>query len=265
MRGAVGFAQRWVVFLVAVALWEVVARSADSVFFPPPTEIAVAVWERWFAGPVTRLFLSDLAVDNLLPSLGRMLGSWAVAALVGVAAGLALGRSPRALDYVGPLMSFARALPPPILAPVFLLVFDLGAPMQVATIVFGVIWPVVLNTVDGARSVDATQTATAQAFRIPRAQWVLGVVLPAALPKILAGLRVSLSLSLILMVISELIGATNGIGYQLSIAQDQFDYLGMWAAVVLIGALGYLLNTLLLVAERRVLRWQPVPAGKGRG
>ncbi len=252
-----GFLQRWVVFAVAVGGWELVARNADSPFFPPPSEIATETWQRWFAGPVQQLFLSDFGVANLLPSLARMLGSWALAAVVGVAIGLALGRSARAMDYVGPLLAFARAVPPPVLVPVFLLVFNLGTPMQVATIVFGVIWPVILNAADGARSVDPTQVATARAFRVPRTQWVLGVVFPAALPKIFAGLRVSLSLALILMVISELIGSTNGIGYQLNTARTAFDYTGMWAAVVLLGVLGYLLNTLLLAVERRVLRWQP--------
>lgn len=253
----IDFVRRWIVFAVAVAGWEWAAREAGSPFFPPPTEIAVATWERWFGGPVAQLFLSDLAVDNLVPGVGRMLGAWAVAVVLGVGIGIALGRSATAMDYAGPLLAFARALPPPVLAPVFLLVFDLGPPMQIATIVFGVIWPVILNTADGARALDPVQVATAQAFRIPRGRWVLGVVLPAAMPRIFAGLRVSLSLALILMVISELIGATDGLGYQLAIAQDQFDYLGMWTAVVLLGTLGYLLNSGLLVVERHVLRWQP--------
>lgn len=252
-----GFLQRWVVFAVAVAAWESVTAGADSPFFPPPHAIAVQTWVRWFDGPPSSLFLSDLAVRNLLPSLERMLGSWLLAGVLGIAIGVALGRSTTALDYVGPLLAFFRALPVPVLVPVFLLLFTIGAPMQIATIVFGVIWPVVLNTVDGARSVDPTQTATARAFRLPRYRWLSGVVLPAAMPKVFAGLRVSLSLALILMVISELLGATDGVGYQLSVSQKAFDYLGMWTAVVLLGASGYLLNTALLAVERRVLRWQP--------
>lgn len=257
MRGVAGFAQRWSVFALAVLGWELAARAGDSPFFPPPGEIAAATATRWFGGPPWRLFLSDLAVANLLPGVGRMLGAWALAAVVGVAVGIALGRSPRAMDHAAPLLAFARALPPPVLAPVFLLLFDLGAPMQVATIVFGVIWPVVLNSADGARALEPVQIATARAFRLPRGQWVLGVVLPAALPRVFAGLRISLSLALILMVVSELIGATNGLGHQLAVAQDRFDYLGMWAVVVLLGALGHLFNAVLLAAERRALRWQP--------
>ena len=260
-RRAVGLltriAQRWSVFVVAVLGWELAARAAGSAYFPPPTTIAANLRDNWLGGPAGQLFLSDLAVDNLLPSLARMLGAWLIAAVAGIVLGIALGRSPRALDYVGPLLAFFRAIPPPVLAPVFLLIFSLGTPMQVATIVFGVVWPVILNSVDGARSVDPTQYATARSFRLPRRQWVLGVVLPAALPKIFAGLRISLSLALILMVIAELLGSTEGLGYLLGLAKNTFDFPAMWAVVVLLGMLGYLFNTILLAVERRVLRWQP--------
>jgi ABC-type nitrate/sulfonate/bicarbonate transport system permease component len=252
-----GFVQQWAVFAVLVAVWELAARAGGSPFFPPPSTIAVKLWTAWFAGPPSHLFLSELGVQNLLPSLARTLGSWAIAVVLGVALGIALGRSAVARDYVGPLFAFFRAIPPPVLAPVFLLLFSLGTPMQVATIVFGVIWPIILNSTDGARTIDPTQYETARSFRLPRGRWVFGVVLPAALPKIFAGLRVSLSLALILMVISELLGATEGIGFQLSVAKGTFDFPGMWAIVVLLGILGYLFNTILLAVERRVLRWQP--------
>jgi ABC-type nitrate/sulfonate/bicarbonate transport system permease component len=251
------FVQQWAVFVVAVGSWELAARAAGSVYFPPPTTIAVYFAENWLGGPAGQLFLSDMALDNLPPSLARMFGAWAIAVVVGVTLGIALGRSARGLDYVGPLLAFFRAIPPPVLAPVFLLIFNLGTQMQVATIVFGVIWPLILNSVDGARSVDPTQYATARSFRLPRSQWVLGVVVPAALPKIFAGLRISLSLALILMVISELIGSTEGLGYQLNLAKNTFDFPAMWSVVVLLGVLGYLFNTILLAVERRVLRWQP--------
>ncbi len=243
--------------LVVLAVWEAVTRLERSPFFPPPTRIVAVLAATWFGGPPERLFLSDLAVDNIGPSVARLLVGWAVAVVVGTAVGILLGRSSTALEFAGPLLAFARAVPPPALLPMFLVLFELGTPMQLATIVFGVIWPVLLNSIDGSRSVHAVQVDTARTFRVSRARWLLGVVLPAASPKVFAGMRVSLSLALILMVISELVGATNGLGLQLALAQRQFDFSVMWSVIVLLGVLGYLLNAGLLAVERRVLRWQP--------
>jgi ABC-type nitrate/sulfonate/bicarbonate transport system permease component len=244
-------ARRWTVFVVALVLWELAARVGDSPFFPPPSRIAVALWHTWF--------VSDLAVTDLLPGIGRMLFGWTIAGLCGVVAGLVLGRSGSALQYLSPLFAFARAVPPPLLVPLFLVLFDLGTPMQLATIVVGVVWPVLLSSIDGAASVHPVQVETAKAFRLRRTEWWLRVVLPAAAPKVFAGLRVSLSLALILMVISELVGATNGLGFQLALAQRRFDFLTMWTVVVLLGVLGYAFNTGLLAVESRVLH----PATKG--
>ncbi|TDD49446.1 ABC transporter permease [Saccharopolyspora elongata] len=255
-----GFLQRWVVFIGAIVAWELLTRAAQSPFFPPPTTIVGTAAEKWFSGPASSLFLTDEAFSDLLASLGRIAAGWLIAVVLGVALGTLLGRSRTALDYFGPLMAFMRAIPPPVLVPVFLVLLGIGTQMQITVIVFGVMWPILLNTVDGVRSVDQVKVDTARSFRIPRAHWIFGVVLPAATPKIFAGLRVSLSLALVLMVVSELVGSTNGIGYRLMFDQRQFDFPAMWAGIVLLGILGYLLNTLLLVVERRALSWQPSQA-----
>lgn len=251
------FLQRWVVFAGLVVVWELLTWLADDTFFPRPSEIVVAAQGLWFSGPPGDLFLSDAVFEHVLPSIGRLLSGWAMAAVLGVSLGVALGRSATAMQYAGPLLTFMRSIPPPALVPVFLLLFSVGTQMQLATIVFGVLWPILLNSVDGARSVDATKFETSAVFRIPKPQWILGVVLPSAAPKIFAGLRVSLSLSLVLMVVSELVGTDNGIGSQLLVAQREFDFPDMWAGIVLLGLLGYALNTVLLVFERKALAWQP--------
>jgi ABC-type nitrate/sulfonate/bicarbonate transport system permease component len=160
-----------------------------------------------------------------------------------------------ACDYFGGLLAFARSIPPPTLVPVFLVLFKIGPEMEIVTIVFGTIWPVLLNTVDGARSIDPLTMDAARSFHTPWRRRVLEVVLPAAAPKIFAGLRVSLSIAFILMVISELVGSTNGIGFQLTSTQNTFDLSAMWAWIVLVSALGYLFNSVLVIVEHRVLRW----------
>lgn len=254
-RLVTGFLRRWAVFVLVVILWQTVTSAVNDPYFPTPATIARTMYDLWLSGPASRLFLTDLAIDNIGPSLTRLLTGWALGATIGIVLGLALGRSRTGLDYVGPLISFGRALPATALLPVFLVMFTLGTPVQLATIAFGVIWPVLLNTIHGAQALDPVQVDTAKTFQIPRQRWIISIVLPAALPKIFAGLRISLALSLVLMVISELVGATNGIGYQLQVATQSFDLTITWAWIVLLGILGNLLNWLFVTLERSALSW----------
>ena len=269
MKRLTGFAQRWTVFVLAIVVWQFAAAAGDNVFFPTPWQIALRCREVWFTTSSGGFGLSDAVFEDIVPSLGRVLGGWALAAVLGISIGTALGRSRTGMQYVGSLFAFFRTLPSPALVPVFILLFGIDNPMKLALIVFGSIWPVLLNTVDGVRSVDPVKTEVARSFGTPRTQWVAMVVLPAALPKIFAGLRLCLAIAVILMVVSEMVGVINGIGYQLTDAQSQFDALTMWVWIVLLGIIGYGLNLALLAVERRALRWQPtrgaVDAAKAGG
>lgn len=247
---------RWLVLVVAVALWEAVTRSLDETFFPPPSRIAAKMHELWFSGPAGSLFLTETATGNIFPSLGRMAVALALATVAGVVFGMLLGRSEQVYAYLDPVFQFARAIPPPALVPLFMVLFSLGTTMQIASIVFSAVWPILVNTADGARTVDPQQMETARVFRLSAADRLRMVVVPAALPKIFAGLRLSLSLSLILMVFAELLpGTDNGLGFQLTDAQSRTDLPTVWAVVVLLGILGYLLNGVLTAVERRALAW----------
>jgi ABC-type nitrate/sulfonate/bicarbonate transport system permease component len=252
-----GLAQRWIVFACVVVVWQLAAMAGDSPFFPPPTDIVPAAAKLWFSGPGAQFFLTDDVYTHIFPSLGRLLAGWLGAAVVGVVAVIALGRSKHGLDYFGPLFAFLRSIPPVLLLPFFMVIFGIESSEKIALIAFGALWPILLNSVDGARSIDSVKVDTVRSFNVSRAQWITMVVLPAATPKIFAGLRVSLSLSLVLMIISELVGSATGMGTQLVDFQRQYDYANMWALIVLLGILGYGLNSLLLALERRVLAWQP--------
>lgn len=239
-------AQRWAVFVVCVLVWQALTAYFDDPYFPTPVEIARKMHE---------LFLTPVALHDIAPSLGRLLAGWLLGGLIGVVLGLVLGRSRAGLDYADAVISFGRALPAPALLPVFLVLFKIGTPVQLATIVFGVVWPVLLNTVQGAQSVDQVMVDTARVFGTSRPRRLFTVILPATLPKIFSGMRIALGLSLVLMVISELIGATNGIGYQFQLASQSFDLPAVWAWIALVGILGNLLNWLFLLIERQALSW----------
>ncbi|WP_283134210.1 ABC transporter permease [Rhizohabitans arisaemae] len=240
---------------VALVLWEVVTRWIQAVYFPPPSTVLVRLHELWFSGSWRTFFLTDDAIGNFLPSFTRLAIGWVLGCAVGVGVGVALGRSTRLSAYVDPLVHFGRSIPPPTLVPVFLVLFQFGGSMQVATIVFGVVWPIMINAIEGARYVDRQYLDTAQVFSLSRLDRLRRVILPAAAPKIFAGLRISVSLSLILMIISELVGSTDGIGHRMLQAQGLFDIPTTWAAIVLLGLMGFLLNTTFLLVERRILAW----------
>jgi ABC-type nitrate/sulfonate/bicarbonate transport system permease component len=254
-------AARLVVVVAVVAGWQLATEAAKSPYFLPPSAIVAAMYHQWFSGPASHLWLTPDATANLLPSLGRMLGGWAVASIAGIALGVAIGRVPLLADLAEPVVHFARAVPPPVLVPVFLFVFNIGTPMELAAIIFGVIWPVLLNTIDGARHVHPGHLETARAFRLPASQRLVRIILPSAAPKIFAGLRLSLALALVMMIISEFVGSTDGIGREMLQAQSLFDVQVMWAIILFLGLLGIVLNALFGVAERRILRWEPSTRG----
>jgi ABC-type nitrate/sulfonate/bicarbonate transport system permease component len=253
--------RQWIVLAVAVWLWQLWASSRQrahapvAAFFPPPSTILSHMRQIWFSGPASHLFLTSDATGNVLPSLYRIALSLAISTVISIPLGIALGRSPLVTAILNPMLQFSRSIPVVTAAPVFFALFALGTPMEVATIVSGTIWPLLLNTIDGASTVDPVQIDTAHVFRFSGWHRVTRVILPAALPKILTGFRLSLSLSLILMVFSELFGSTNGIGYEMNNAGQASDLPGVWSAIVLLGILGYVLNAVLYGVERRILRW----------
>jgi ABC-type nitrate/sulfonate/bicarbonate transport system permease component len=254
-RRAAEVGGKWLVLAICVALWQTAAASAANPYFPTPQVIGSKMVELWLSGPRSHLFLTDAVAVDVLPSLLRLLAGWLAASVIGIALGLLLGRSDNAYAYFSPTLNFLRSIPPPALLPVFFVLFPLGAPLQLAMIIFGVIWPILLNTIDGSHALDETLVETTRSMRLSRTRLLATVVFPAALPKILAGLRVSLSLALILMVISELKGSDDGLGAQMILAQRNFDLPAMWAGIVLLGTLGYLLNAVLLAVQNRVIGW----------
>jgi ABC-type nitrate/sulfonate/bicarbonate transport system permease component len=248
-------AEQVAVLAAAVGMWQLVTVWADSFFFPPPSEVLPRVVENWFTGPASSLFLTPEVGRDVAPSVGRMLAGWSIACVLGVAIGTALGLARRLAGYVDPIIHFLRSAPGPALLPIFMLVFGIGTDMKIIFIAFGSVWPVLLNTIDGVRSVDTPYLDTASAFRTSAARRVVRIVLPAASPRIVAGMRISLAIALVLMVISDMIASSGGFGFTLIEAQRSFQVLDVWASIVLLGLLGFAVNGLFVLGERRLLAW----------
>jgi ABC-type nitrate/sulfonate/bicarbonate transport system permease component len=248
--------------IALIIVWEFAARKAGSIFFPPPSEILHRAASLWLSGPPHQLFLSDSVFQDVLPSIFRLLGGWAFAVLIGIPLGILIGRSRNLSDLVNPSLQFLRAIPGPALIPIFIILLGTESTMRVTLIAFGSVWPILLNTIEGTRTVDPVQIDTARAFRIPRHARLWRIVLPAAIPKIFAGMRVSLALAVILMVVSELVASTSGIGYRIQNAQIMFLLTDMWCGIILLALIGYTVNLLFLKFERRVLAWHRGARGR---
>ena len=233
--------------IAIVLVWEAWARSADSQFWPPPSTIAQEFRDLWLFAQ----FRSDV-----IPSLMRILFGFAIGSAVGVAVGLPLGLSLWARKFAMPHVEYWRAMPPPALLPIsVILLHSIGNLQKITFIAFFCTFPVLLNTIDGVRGIEPTLIETARSFRVPAHERIRRIVFPAALPQIFAGMRNSLALAVIILVLAEYFSSTNGVGYVLLVSKNTFEFKPMWAAIVLIGVLGYLLNALFLLVERRVLAW----------
>jgi ABC-type nitrate/sulfonate/bicarbonate transport system permease component len=231
---------------LVLVTWYFLSAESTSFYFPPLADMLAQFQDTWLGQGFAR---------DAVPSLTRMGIGYLLAVIGGVVVGVALGLSRWTWRLFGPIVEFLRAIPSVVLIPFGIVVFGVDDTMKIFVIALGCSFPVILNTVDGVRSVDQTLIDVSRTFRFSRAERLLRVVLPSASPQIFAGLRASLSLALILMVVSEMVASTNGIGYAILQAQRLFAVNEMWAGIIAIGLLGYLINGLLVVAERKILAW----------
>jgi len=239
--------------LVLVAGWWIWSVVDGGMYFPPLPDILRAFAHTWFGSGF---------VAHVVPSLRNFIVGYLIASVAGIVLGIAIGRLGWLHWLLSPLIEYARSLPPPALLPFFILVLGIGPEMQVGIIAFGVFFVVLLNTIDGARSVEPTLMEVGAVYRIPRWIRFTRIVLPAASPQIVAGLHTGTSLAVILMVVSEMVAATRGIGFFTLQAQQNFAFTDMWSGMLLLAIIGVVVNLLFeRLVERPILFWQRGIAG----
>jgi ABC-type nitrate/sulfonate/bicarbonate transport system permease component len=250
-RIALLWTSRWlgVVFIAALLLlWEIVAASGimPAMSFPRMSSILATWWN---------LMVSGELPAELLPSLWRMFAGYAVGVVLGIVLGLLMGYVRFFYNLLEPITEVLRPIPSPAYLPIVILFLGIDDEMKIFMIAFASLFPVLLNTYSGVRSVDPVQLQTARTFGVSGRKLLWQIVLPASAPYIFTGMRVSLALAMIVMVISEMVAASSGIGYFILSAQRGFKIREMFAGVLTLAALGYILNRAFLAIENRVLAW----------
>ena len=246
MRSTMHRVVPWVLPVLILVLWEIGGRVSSSIYLPPLSKVMTVFAQDW---------LFDHTVSDLLPSLQRFAIGYLVGALLGIVIGLSIGTSRRVAEYTGPTLEFMRSLPAVAVMPVAVLLFGLGDGMRISIIAFGVLFPVLVNTVSGVRSCSQERIDVARSYGLSRPAIIRRVILPSAVPMISAGLRIGLPIALIMMVVSELIGGQNGIGFYLTQAQSVFNIAGMFTALIILGVVGNVINTVYTRIEARQLHW----------
>ncbi len=232
--------------VVLVVIWWFASAGSTDFYFPPLAKIVEVFPDTWF-GP--------RMVDDVLPSLARLAIGYLAALVAGVALGMLIGSNRWVRALTEPLLEFLRAVPPPVLVPILMLMAGIGDLMKVLVIATGCLWPVLLNTVEGVRGVDQVLADTCRSYRIRGRLRLWHLVLRGASPQIVTGARQALSIGIILMVISEMFAASSGLGFTVIQFKDGFRIPQMWSGVILLGLLGVLLSLVFRLVERRVLGW----------
>jgi ABC-type nitrate/sulfonate/bicarbonate transport system permease component len=237
----------WLPLLLFAAIW-IYTNSVPNPFMPPLQNVILELFRFW---------LGEGFVQHVIPSLRNAAVGFAIALTLGVGLGTVSATFPVVDLLLNPVITFFRALPPLVLLPLVFVFSGNSDVGRIALIVYGALWPILLNTVDGIRAIAPEVLQTARSYRVTRANTLIRVIFPGAYAQISVGIRLSLTISLVLMVASEFYGALQGIGAMIFEAKNLFFTAQMWSGVILLGLIGYLISVLYQRLEDRLLRWRP--------
>lgn len=237
------------VFFVLLALWELLCRTGviSPIALPAPSQAFAALLD---------LVRTGLLWKHLGASLYRLSIGWTIGTLLGIAVGLAIGLFSLARAGLVPVVSALFPIPKIALLPLFVIWFGIGEGSKVAVILFGTFFPTVIATYGGVDSVDRNLIRMGQSFGLSRLSIVRKIILPGALPGILSGFRISVSIAIVLLVAAEMIGARYGIGAYILEAGALFATDKLIAGVAVLSLLGLAIGWLIGRAERILLKWR---------
>lgn len=249
---------RWVwhsgsllVTLVILLLWEGVTDwwgLVSRAFMPSPLAVLASLKMGFADGSL---------LPPVLGTVRRMFAGWLLASLLGIGIGALIGVSRAARAWLQPTLEFIRPMPASAVMPIAIALFGLSAQMVLAVVAFGAVWPVLLATVHGFAAVEPRLGEVAKILGLSRLAFIAKIGLPNALPDIFSGMRLSLTVALIVSVVGEMLASQHGLGMAILLAARSFQSADLFAGVALLSVIGYLSNTALQLIERRVLAWPP--------
>jgi NitT/TauT family transport system permease protein len=259
-----------VVPIVAIAVWQGVASMGwvNANILPSPLQ----VWRKWVAyllplqdfktwhennltGSKLAWALSGELIVDSLGSLYRVLVGFAVGAGLALPLGLAMGASRAVYVWLNPLFQLLRPIPPIAFIPLSILWFGLGNPPAIFLIALGAFFPVLMNTIAGVRQVDGIYLRAARNLGASGPTMFLRVILPAAVPYILTGMRIGIGTAFIVVIVSEMIAVNNGLGFRILEAREYFWSDKIIAGMITIGLLGLAIDAGMNQLNNYLLRW----------
>lgn len=232
--------------ILLIAWWWIASANSTNTFFPPLSTI----FERLIAVSATPIFWA-----NVGSSVGNLTLSYLIACVIGVLLGAALGSSRLLSAFIEPTIHFFRAIPPVALVPIFVSLMGFGNETRILSITLSALFPVLISTIDGIRGAEPTLGMVTKVYRIGPVDRLFRVSLPAASPRILSGMQVSLITAFVVMIASEMLGSSVGLGSWTLLAQQSFMIADMWVGILVLGIIGYLATALFVIFRRWILRW----------
>jgi ABC-type nitrate/sulfonate/bicarbonate transport system permease component len=234
--------------LVLLGAWEGSVRFGfvQSANWPPFSSVLVALYHGVVSGELLRVIGS---------SMWRMLRGYVLGSAAGITLGVAIALVRPIRLALEPTIELLRPIPVTAIVPPLIFVFGLDDRLKVICVAFAAFFPVVTNTISGVTAVDNIYLNVARTFGVSRARTLRSVIVPAALPYILAGLRTSLAVALVVTVIAEMLAGSQGIGYYLLSMQYALKAPEMYSAIILLTLVAYVLNRVFVMWESRVIRW----------
>ena len=239
----------WLFFGMLLLAWELGARGAPKLqlYFPPLSRVLVALVASVQTGAL---------VSQFMITVGRFLEGYFLSAAIGVALGIILGYFRSVHQLFETFIEFLRPMPSVAIIPVAILMLGISDSMIVAVTIYATIWPILVNTIDGVRHIEQVLIQTGRTFGLRKGKILWQVILPAASPYIVTGLRIGLSIALILVTTAEMVAGGKGLGFFILDEERSMNSGNMYAGIIVVAALGYALNRLFLALEAKALKWR---------